>query len=120
MIARTFSAAPVAIGLVVCATGFSLSLQAYVLGKGAAGVAATFGTTPGALLVGLLPHALPELVALFLPLAAWIVASRRGAWDELLAATFVTVAIAIPMLVVAAVWEVYAAPHVIWVVIGHR
>ena len=35
----------------------------------------------------LLPHALPELFALFLPLAAWIIASRRGRWDELLAAT---------------------------------
>jgi hypothetical protein len=111
---------PVAIGLVVCVTGFSLSLQAYVLGKGAASVAATLRTTPGVLLLGLLPHALPELVALFLPLAAWIVASRRGAWDELLAATFVTAAIAIPILVMAAVWEVYAAPHVIWAVVGHR
>jgi len=109
---------PVAIALVVCATGFSLTLQAYVLGKGAAGVAATLRTAPGPLLVSLLPHALPELVALFLPLAAWIVASRRGAWDELLAATFVTVAIAVPILVLAAVWEVYAAPHVIGAVVG--
>ena len=58
----------------------------------------------------LLPHALPELIALFLPLAAWIVASRRGEWDELLAATFVTVAIAVPMLVVAAFVEVYVSP----------
>jgi hypothetical protein len=109
---------PVAIALVVCATGFSLSLQAYVLGKGAADVAATLRTAPGLLLVSLLPHALPELVALFLPLAAWIVASRCGAWDELLAATFVTVAIAIPILVLAAVWEVYGAPHVVAGVVG--
>ena len=68
--------------------------------------------------MSLLPHALPELVALFLPLAAWIVASRRGAWDELLAATVVTVAIAIPILVLAAVWEVYGAPHVVRAVVG--
>lgn len=110
---------PVAIALVVCATGGSLSLQADVLGRGAAQVAATLGTSPGLLLVSLLPHALPELVALFLPLAAWIVASRRGAWDELLAATAVTVGLAIPVLVLAAVWEVYAAPHVVRAVIGH-
>ena len=45
----------------------------------------------------LLPHALPELVALFLPLAAWIVASRRGDWHELLAATFVTSLLAVPV-----------------------
>ena len=47
-----------------------------------------------------LPHALPELIALFLPLAAWTIASRREGWDDLLAATFVTTAIAIPILVV--------------------
>ena len=51
------------------------------------------------LLLGLLPHALPELTALFLPLAAWTLASRRGAWEELLAATIVTVAVAVPVLV---------------------
>ena len=51
---------------------------------------------------GLLPHAIPELIALFLPLAAWIIASRRGEWEQLLAATFVTVAMAVPVLVVAA------------------
>ena len=36
------------------------------------------------LMLTLLPHALPELVALFLPLAAWMLASRREAWNELL------------------------------------
>jgi hypothetical protein len=63
------------------------------------------------LLLGVLPHAIPELIALFLPLAAWIIASRRGEWDQLLAATFVTVAIAVPVLVVAALVEVYVSPH---------
>jgi len=110
---------PVAIALVLCATGGSLSLQAHVLGVSAAAVAATLHCSPALLLVSLLPHALPELVALFLPLAAWIVASRRGAWDELLAATLVTVALAIPVLFLAAVWEVYGAPHVIAALIGH-
>ncbi len=37
---------------------------------------AQLGTTPGILLLALIPHALPELFALFLPLAAWIIASR--------------------------------------------
>ena len=62
------------------------------------------------LLLGLLPHALPELTALFLPLAAWTLASRRGAWDELLAATIVTVAIAVPVLVLAAAIETWVSP----------
>jgi len=58
-------------------------------------------------------------VALFLPLAAWIVASRRGEWDRLLAATLVTVAFAIPLLVLAAVWEVYGAPHLLSSLLGY-
>jgi hypothetical protein len=57
-------------------------------------------------------------VALFLPLAAWIGASRRGEWDGLLAATLVTVALAVPVLVASAVWEVYVAPHVLAGVLG--
>ena len=60
-----------------------------------------------------LPHAVPELVALFLPLAAWTIASRRDEWQDLLAATFATVAVAIPVLVVAAVWETYAWPELL-------
>src|SRR5262249_61161959 len=59
------------------------------------------------------PHALVELTAVFLPLAAWTLASRTGEWDQLLAATVVTVAIAIPMLIVAATWEVYVWPHLL-------
>ena len=68
---------------------------------------------PATLLLGLLPHAIPELVALFLPLSAWVVASRRGAWHELLAATIVTVTLAVPVLGVAAFVEVYVSPQVI-------
>jgi uncharacterized membrane protein SpoIIM required for sporulation len=63
------------------------------------------------LLLGLLPHAILELIALFLPLAAWIIASRRGEWEQLLAATLVTVAVAVPVLVLAALIEVYVSPH---------
>ena len=48
-----------------------------------------------------LPHAIPELTALFLPLAAWLIASRRGDWDQLLAATFVTVGVAVPTLLLS-------------------
>jgi uncharacterized membrane protein SpoIIM required for sporulation len=106
-----------AIVFVVGATTFSLSAQALVLGGETASVAAALHTSPGVLLVVLLPHALIELTALFLPLAAWIIASRRGDWDQLLAATVVTVAIALPMLVVAALIEVYVSPHVLGLLI---
>jgi Stage II sporulation protein M len=108
-----------AIGFVIAATTFSLGGQAYVLGLSVARVSAALHTSPGLLLLGLLPHALPELMALFLPLAAWIIASRRGDWDKLLAATLVTVALAVPTLVLSALWEVYVAPHVL-VALGIR
>ena len=52
-------------------------------------------------------------MGLFLPLAAWLIASRRDEWEELLAATFVTVALAIPLLVGAAFLEVYVWPDVL-------
>jgi hypothetical protein len=106
-------AGPLAIGFVVCATTFSLITQAYVLGGGVSTVSAELGISHGLLLLALLPHALPELVALFLPLAAWLVASRRGDWHKLLAATFVTVAIALPILVISALVEVYVSPHLL-------
>ena len=102
----------VAITFVVAATTFSLSAQAYLIGRALGGVAGYLGVSPALLLVSVLPHALPELMALFLPLAAWIIASRRGQWEQLLAATFVTVAVAIPVLLASAVVEVYVSPHV--------
>lgn len=101
----------IAIGFVVLATAFSLCTQAYVLGHTLAGVSGFLHVSPGLLLLGLLPHAILELTALFLPLAAWIIASRRGEWDQLLAATVVTVAVAVPVLVLAALIEVYVSPH---------
>lgn len=104
---------PMAIVFVGAATAFSLATQAYVLGSGASTLAAQGGISPGLLLVGLLPHALPELMALFLPLAAWLLASRRGRWDELLAATVVTTALALPILAITALVEVYVSPHVV-------
>jgi hypothetical protein len=106
-------AGPLAIGFVVCATAFSLCTQAYVIGGGVASIAAQLGTTPAVLLLALLPHALPELVALFLPLAAWIVASRNDDWQDLLAATFVTVAIAVPVLLASAAVEIWVSPHLL-------
>jgi hypothetical protein len=100
-----------AIAFVIAATSFSLSAQAYVIGHTLAGVSHFLRVSPTLLLLGVLPHAAPELVALFLPLAAWIIASRRGEWDQLLAATLVTVALAVPVLVASAFVEVYVSPH---------
>jgi hypothetical protein len=102
-----------AIGFVTAATLFSLVTQALVLAHGASSMSAQLGISPGLLLLSVLPHALPELTALFLPLAAWILLSRKGRWDEMLAATIVTTALAIPVIVVAAFVETYVSPHVL-------
>lgn len=100
--------------LFVCAvTLFSLSTQALYLGFQGATISSQLHISMGVLLLTVLPHAIPELTALFLPLAAWLIASRKGEWSQLLAATFVTVAIAVPTLIVAATTEVYVWPHIL-------
>jgi hypothetical protein len=106
-------AGPLAIAFVAAATLFSLGTQAFVLGSSAATLSAQLHIGPAMLIVTLLPHALPELTALFLPLAAWLVASRRGQFDELLAATVATTALAAPVLVLAAAVEVWVWPHLL-------
>jgi hypothetical protein len=100
--------------LFVCAvTLFSLSTQAFYLGFQGATISSQLHMPIGLLLLSVLPHAIPELTALFLPLAAWLIASRRGEWSQLLAATFVTVLIAVPTLIFAATIEVYVWPHIL-------
>ncbi|HEX6020538.1 MAG TPA: stage II sporulation protein M [Solirubrobacter sp.] len=107
-----------AIVFVIAATIFSLVTQADALGMMLADLAFQLDITPMQLLLVLLPHALPELFAVFLPLAAWSLASRRGAWDELLAATIATTAIAIPLLVVAGAIETWVTPRLLWATLG--
>jgi uncharacterized membrane protein SpoIIM required for sporulation len=100
--------------LFVCAvTLFSLSTQALYLGFQGSTIAHQLRISRLELIISVLPHALPELTALFLPLAAWLLASRRGEWNQLLAATFITVALAIPTLLLAATIEVYVWPHIL-------
>jgi hypothetical protein len=102
-----------AILFVAAVTIFSLCTQALYLGFQGSTIAFQLHISHAALILTVLPHALPELSALFLPLAAWLIASRRGEWNQLLAATFITVALAIPVLLVAAVTEVYIWPHIL-------
>ena len=106
-------ARPIAFGWVIGVTCFSLITQGGALGLVGSTIAWDVGISMPMLTVTALPHALLELTAVFLPLAAWTIASRRGNWDELLAATLVTVSIAIPMLLVAAVWEVHVWPYIL-------
>lgn len=102
-----------AITYVIGVTLFSLGIQAFILGFQAAAIAAYLQVSDLALVLSAAPQALIELTALFLPLAAWIIASRKGQWNQLLAATFVTVAVAIPMLLVASMVELFLWPHIL-------
>jgi Stage II sporulation protein M len=106
-------ARPIAFAWVIGVTCFSLLTQTIGLGLVGATIAWDEHISAPLLVLTALPHALLELTAVFLPLAAWTIASRRGEWDQLLAATMVTVAIAIPMLVLAATWEVYFWPQIL-------
>jgi hypothetical protein len=106
-------AGQLAICFVSAVTLFSLSTQALYLGFQGSTLAFQLHISRFDLIVSVLPHAVIELTALFLPLAAWLLASRRGQWKQLLAATAVTVAIAIPMLILAATIEVFVWPHIL-------
>ena len=106
-------AGPLAIAFVGAATLFSLLTQAWALGRTAADLSLQLDISTGMLMLTLLPHALLELTALFIPLAAWLIASRRDQWHELLAATFATVAMAIPALLVASLIEVAIWPELL-------
>lgn len=106
-------ARPVAFAWVIAVTCFSLLTQALALGIFGSTLSASLQISPALLVATVLPHALLELTAVFLPLAAWTIASRRNEWDQLLAATVVTVVIAIPMLIGSAAWEVHVWPHLL-------
>jgi hypothetical protein len=100
--------------LFVCAvTLFSLGTQALYLGFQGSTLAYQLQISRFELILSVLPHAIPELTALFLPLAAWLIASRRGEWNQLLAATLITVILAVPTLVLAAAIEVYVWPQIL-------
>lgn len=102
-----------AILFVAAVTLFSLSTQALYLGFQGSTISYQFGISHATLIATVLPHAIPELTALFLPLAAWLIASRRGEWNQLLAATLITVLLAIPVLIASATTEVYLWPRIL-------
>ena len=98
---------------VVAVTCFSLATQAYALGSTGATLAYQLHISTGVLMLTVLPHASRRADGA-LPAARGLDdRSRRGEWGDLLAATVATVAIAIPMLVLAALWETYVWPHIL-------
>lgn len=98
---------------VTSCTIFSLLTQAYALGHITRDASEVLHVSNAALLATLLPHALPELTAVFLPLAAWLIAARRGDWHQLMAASALATKVALPLVALAALIECYFTPELV-------
>jgi hypothetical protein len=107
------AAVPVTIVFVTLVTIGSFVLQAWSLGIAAPGIAAAYDLATWQLLLLVSPHALPELTAIFLPLGAWLVLARRHAYGDLLAASVLATAVAIPLLAISTITEVWITPRLL-------
>jgi uncharacterized membrane protein SpoIIM required for sporulation len=91
-------------------TLLSVAVQATALGQQLADLSRAANISSTHLLVLLLPHAVPELVAVFLPLGLFLLEARRGRLDRLGAWSLQAAAVALPVLLCAAVIETYVTP----------
>lgn len=99
--------AMVAVSLMVI---YSLLFQTWAIGETLNQVARTDNVSAFSILIRVAPHALVELTAVFLPLAACLLLGRQDKWNELLAAAWLCTLIAVPMLFVASAFEAFVAP----------
>ena len=106
-------ATPLTFAFIGVVTVGSLLTQAWALGRYAPAVAEVYHLSITELLLLVAPHAIPELTAIFLPLGAWLVIARDRQYTDLLAASMLATAVAIPVLAMAALIEVYVAPVLI-------
>lgn len=101
----------IAVGFVPLATVLSISTQAWVLGSRASTLADQLHLPVPTVLWTTVAHSLPELTAVFLPLAASLyLIIARGRPDQLLAATVASVIVAIPVIAASAVVETRTWP----------
>jgi hypothetical protein len=91
-------------------TLLSVGVQALALGRLLADISAAAGVGRLQLLVLVLPHAVPELLAVFLPLGLFLLEARRGRLDRLGLWSLQAAAIALPVLLCAAAIETYVTP----------
>ena len=101
---------PLAVSVIAGLALYSLGSQAWRLGHDLASAADTLSLTPAELVLRLSVHAVPELTAIFLPLAACIALKLRGREDDLGAAALLTTIVAVPVVAAAAGAEVYLTP----------
>lgn len=104
-------AGPLALSVIAGLTIYSLASQMWRLGHDLASAAHTLGYSPAGLVARLSVHAIPELTALFLPLAACISLLRRRREDDLAAVGLLCFALALPVVAVCACVEVYVTRY---------
>jgi hypothetical protein len=107
------AAGVVAIAFVGIVTVGSFGLQAWTLGHAAPNIAAAYAMPTWELLARMSPHAVPELMAIFLPCGAWLTLVWRRQWPDLLAASVLASAVAVPIIAMAAIVETWIAPRIL-------
>ena len=94
-------------------TLLSVGVQATALGRQLADLSRAADLSSTHLLVLVLPHAVPELLAVFLPLGLFLLEARRGRLDRLGLWSLQAAAVALPVLLCAAVIETYVTPALV-------
>jgi hypothetical protein len=88
----------------------SVAVQALALGRVLADISVAADVSRLRLLVLVLPHAVPELLAVFLPLGLFLLEAHRGRLERLGLWSLQAAAIALPVLLCAAAIETYVTP----------
>lgn len=106
-------AADLSLAYAMTATLASIALQSTELGFTLADISAYSEIAPWQFVVMILPHAIPELVAIFLPLGLFLIQSFRHELKPLQKRATQSLIIALPILVAASVIEVSLTPELI-------
>jgi hypothetical protein len=100
-------------------TLLSVGVQALALGRLLADISVAADIPRLQLLVLVLPHAVPELLAVFLPLGLFLLEAHRGRLERLGLWSLQAAAIALPVLMCAAAIETYVTPARVISASGH-
>lgn len=100
-------AGPAAMFVVGGLTAYSLCFQAWELGLTLHDAADTLNMSSSSLLMRAALHGVPELTAIFLPLAACLILGHEKRWNQLAAAAIFTAMFSVPILVATSAIETY-------------
>lgn len=95
----------------------SVVIQVSKIGLIISDFAAYIELAPWLVVLLVLPHAIPELTAIFLPLALFMIQARKNQLRVLGTRSLQAAAVAVPVIAVAACIEVFISPHLIGIFI---